>query len=226
MKLQRLIIQLGVLALAALLALSTQAAVIELKYTNNLASSGAPTGNITGHNNVYAGEFEFEILNKSPSLIQWDEGLDAFCIQTNTTLKSTAYYSVTEGLGGLAGTFQGTQLDRLFSEYYTTSKESAQNSAAMQLAIWEIVNENPDMGLSLSDGNFTSGGFSGARNLANTWLASLSETSKTGLYNFYTLTSKKSQDLITVTARVPEPSILLMMGLGLLGLFGARRRQR
>ncbi|WP_157960473.1 PEP-CTERM sorting domain-containing protein [Marinimicrobium alkaliphilum] len=224
MKLQRLMIQLGVLTLAALLALSTQAATIELKYNQNLGSS-TPSGHITGAGNVYAGEFEFEILNKSPSLIQWDDELNAFCIQTSTTLKNSATYNVVDGLGAFTGTYRGMQLDRLFSEYYTSSKESAVNSAAMQLAIWEIVNESPDNPPTLSSGNFTSGNFSGARGLANNWLASLNETSKSGLYDFYTLTSSKSQDLITVTARVPEPSILLMFGLGLLAMFGVRRRR-
>lgn len=214
--------------LIILLAASAQAASIKLTYSGNLGSEGAPTGWISGVNSkIYAGEFDFSTSENTTGMIEWDDSLSAFCVQIETYLKtSTTEYDATNGLGIFEGTQTGLMIDRLFSSYYETSQENTQTSAAMQLALWEIINEEANT-LSLSDDVFQSTYFSGARSLANNWLSSLDETSATGKYLFHSLTADNSQNLLTVTkANMPEPGTLLLLSTGLFALFRARRKLR
>ncbi|MDQ2075932.1 PEP-CTERM sorting domain-containing protein [Marinimicrobium sp. ABcell2] len=210
--------------LLALLAVSAQAATIQLNYQHNLGS-GTPSGHITGVSpRVFAGEFEFSTSNNSTDMIQWDDGLSAFCIQTSTFLQTSSVYTATAGLGSFTGTSQGTLIDRLFSSYYESSKSSQVGSAAFQLALWEIINEGTDS-LNLGSGSFRASHFgSTTLNLAGSWLGSLDNNAASGVYDFYILTSDTSQDLITVTARVPEPAAASLLFIGLLALYRMRRR--
>jgi hypothetical protein len=212
--------------LLALIAASPKAATIQLNYQNNLGS-GTPSGYITDVTvRVYAGEFAFSASNNNTDMIQWDDGLSAFCIQTSTFLQTSSVYTATAGLGSFADTTQGTLIDRLFSTYYETSKASQEGSAAFQLALWEIVNESTDS-LNLGNGSFSASHFgSTTLSLAGNWLSSLDSSATSGAYDFYILASDSSQDLITVTARVPEPAALLLLAIGLLALYRVRRRKR
>lgn len=213
----------GHLAAAATLLIASgmvHATTIGLTYQNNL---GNPTGAITGYSSVRAGEFHFAIDFIDGDAPAWGDTLDAFCIDISTALQSTATYTLHEGLGSLASSTQQDRVDRLFTSYYETSKTSANNSAAFQLALWEILNESGSS-LNLSSGSFTSGTFAGARTTANDWLANLGTL--TGGYEYYILLADNSQDLVTVRqVQVPEPTVLLLLGTGLLILAFARSRR-
>lgn len=216
----RLTLAAGLLALTAA---SAQAATIKLNYSNNL--QGTTTGSITGTGSIYAGEFDFSTSDNATDIIEWDESLSAFCIQIDETLKSSATYSVTEGLDGFSD-YQGGLINRLFTHFYEPDLDDTQ-STAFQLALWEITNEVMDFGLDLDGGLFTSTSFGGAKDIANAWLMDLSDLQSSTKYTFHTLTNSKSQNLLTVTqASVPEPGTLFLMSAGLFALFRARRRTR
>lgn len=113
-------------------------------------------------------------------------------------------------------------IDKLFTSSYA-SVDTANEAAAFQLAIWEIITDT-GKSLSLTGGSFLATAGIGVINTANSYLAALSGAS-TGGYNITYLNSRSSQDLVTVSP-VPVPAALGMLGLGLASLFGLRRRKK
>jgi hypothetical protein len=114
----------------------------------------------------------------------------------------------------------------LLNQYYTVAGTSA---VATQAAIWEIMFENGS-GNSLSTGNFRT--TNAIASLADSYLAlALANYGSLNLDGFYLAQSPASgppffnepyQDYIF---RVAEPGTLLLMGLGLIGLAGLRRKE-
>lgn len=105
-------------------------------------------------------------------------------------------------------------------------------SAAIQMAVWEIVNESGTGAYSLSTGLFqmgTTGSVNpSARTLAQGYLDNLSSFSATGSHGYRMLTAispTNNQRQVFLVA-VPEPSTwaLLIAGFGVVG--GAMRRRR
>ncbi|MEE9427602.1 MAG: Cys-Gln thioester bond-forming surface protein [Paracoccaceae bacterium] len=143
----------------------------------------------------------------------------AFCVDLSKHIRSGKTYT-TASASAYGGTVDNA-IDRLFTSAYS-GVNSAIKGAAFQVALWEIITDT-GAGYNLSQGQFQAQSSVAVRNQANLYLAGLSGAA-TGGYKMTYLNSGVSQNLVTVSA-VPVPAAAGMLGLGLLGLFGLRRRK-
>jgi len=98
-------------------------------------------------------------------------------------------------------------------------------SAAFQLAVWEIVNEGSASTFNVNSGDFyVTGGSSSARQQANTWITNSQTWARTQVFSIWE-GPNTTQDL-AVFAPIPEPETyaMILAGLGLMGFVARRRR--
>lgn len=114
------------------------------------------------------------------------------------------------------------EIGKLMTYVDTLGALDSAKSTGVQLAIWELIYENPANGYTLDSGAFkntpsTPNGF------ANSLLASYSAT--TSLYKVDVLKNDGHQDFLVLTA-VPEPAsyALALAGLACIGVFGRKAR--
>ena len=135
--------------------------------------------------------------------------------------------------GGGMGEYRAGLIQSLYDNHYGSAFSSRTESAAFQLAIWEIVHETGveeggsyDLNVAVGDFRVTGGnvqneqdGFGqSAVSLANTWLSGLSSVDVTTLV---ALTNEQYQDQILL---IPLPAPVLMAGIGLLAVPLVRRK--
>ena len=121
------------------------------------------------------------------------------------------------------------ELSELFTEAFATSTASTLNSAAFQLAVWEILEETTPGSLSPGVGQGTfyvtnDHGNTTTVAAANALIAGLPST---GTYTIHLLHNDNSQDFVYGTLplrQVPEPAPLTLIGAAMVALFVMRRR--
>lgn len=193
--------------------------------------AGASTLDVqyTGATGIFVSTTETDDVAGSMQYItSTGESFTAFCVEL-----SQSYSTAQDGMQTYtASTFSGSEaslLQGLFSSSYA-SVDSAFELAAFQTAIWEITHESSDT-LDVDTGSFyyietDSGDDLAFSALVNSYLDSAESYSGSSLYTLTKLSSSTYQDLITVSAAVPEPSSYALMGVGLAALALAARRRR
>jgi len=121
-------------------------------------------------------------------------------------------------------------LAKLFTEAFTTSTISTLNSAAFQLAVWEILEETTPGSLSpgVNQGTFyVTNDFGNTTTVAaaNALIAGLPAS---GTYVIHLLHNADSQDFVygvnATLRKVPEPGPLSLVAVALIALLAVRRR--
>lgn len=212
--------------------------------TVNLAFNSAAYGyenfNLQNNNppvsdyNQAAGGFTMQVnANPAPTDPQFKAGSSilTWCIELTQSITQGSNYNYTTTDLTAANPSWAGRLQELIAQNYQTVLSAANSitSAAMQLAIWEVVYEPAGSSLNLSNGNFRAGTTDSdsiaAKNMAQGWLNNLSSSADTGKYKIVMLTSGSAQDLVTVLPTpIPAAALLFGSALGLGGLLQRRRR--
>lgn len=157
----------------------------------------------------------------------------AFCIDPyQYSSGNAATYYVYSGLDALNNSQRATNVERLYSQSYASTVNNSVNSAAFQLALWELANDN---GVLTTGGVYTTSitptqgdDVVSALTAANTMLGLVAGNSTlTGLpqYSFTVYKHATQQDFLVSVTAVPEPETyaMLLAGLGLIGAVSRRR---
>ncbi len=179
----------------------------------------------------------FKMTDTTGSTLPAGTSFMALCVDIyhflNTTGAGTSY-SLTTGTSFYSGGngYKATDLERLASYVFDNNLlTTAAQSAAFQLAAWEIVNDAAGTGnynLGMGDFRVTTGD-AVARTLAGTWLGVVNA----GSYQIDQKLSVWAQDIagstqdLAVFAPIPEPEsyAMLLAGLALMGFVARRRTQ-
>lgn len=204
----------------------------------NMSGYAFPPGlnfNVTGRGTVGAGGFNasfdanFAAAPAPTSFVAYCVDLvQSFSFNNPFTVTATSPASMSA-----IGSVRTSVLDRLYTQYFAAADTRAE-SAAFQLAVWEVLQEAPTTAFganALGSGSFmataaTNGTTldSDAITMANSWLNTL--TGISGGYTLTVLASATHQDQMMATP-VPEPEtyMMLLAGLGMMGFVARRRRQ-
>ena len=190
--------------------------------TFNGFSDGAVNVSITSpiSESASAGGFAMTNATAGGSFVAW-------CADIFHNMATSQNYTLTSGASFYAADpGKATALSELASNSLSSITGNATNSAAFQLAVWEIVNETSGGGYSLTAGNFKATSDAAVLTAANNMLGNLSGPITMTANVWGQVTPGSTQDLV-VFAPVPEPETYAMMlaGLGMMGFVARRRKQ-
>jgi hypothetical protein len=221
-------------------------ATVTAKLTWNWFSDGSKTVNVTGYGpNGSAGQFQGSFdPDGSSGLVAADDFFRFFCMELSQSA-TTASVDYTRYLGVVNGD-DSAELTRLFDQFYPNRSAgnfhnpgnfgsfggNATESAAMQLAIWNILFDND---FTLDSGSFIAyaGTNAGAVSRANQMLAAVNNPNYvlSGQWTLYRFVGSHNQDYLSATYTrpsgdngVPLPGTLSLLGAGLAGLGFVRRK--
>ena len=181
-----------------------------------------------------------------------DDFFRFFCIELGQFVDSAPNpYTRTLGVDGAHDATDAAELTRLFDQFYPNGATGtyysggaqtnfgdfgpgatgAQNSAAFQLAVWEIWFDNTN-NLDLSSGSFRADPLNPVTTQAQGYLTAIGNGSiPADGWTLYEFTSPSKQDYLSVQHTVPlqqtpEPGTLILLGVGALAAWGASKRHR
>ena len=227
-------VKLTLVIAAALAGFNLQATTIIATFNGELTSESIQrdVGDGAGFVDTTTGMFTF--TRTGGTQVGGPDGtFDAFCTEPREFVSPGSSYTydfsdLSEGatnIGGM-GVAKADLIDELFGRYYPVigAPIDAEHASAMQIAIWEIVREDPSNGLNVSAGIvvFQNPSDPAALSLAQTSLSSLDGTGPR-LNNLYALTAIGVQDVIV---QIPEPVESVTTGLALIALSLMARARR
>lgn len=169
-------------------------------------------------NDIYAGNFVLDPTN-GPDII-------SFCVDFAHWIADGVTYDVKSlAQSGFSSTVQ-SRIGSLFSSFYGTLGDSSVQTAAFQVALWEIVDEKPNKSLNLKNGRFRVKN-SQIRTLAQQMLDTMGPD--TGEWDLTFYDANGNQDQMSATkapptgGTVPLPAGLPLM-LTAMGGFALARR--
>jgi hypothetical protein len=204
----------------------------------NLSPNGAPQG-------VGGGVFNFQRMpggTFTGTLLSGAAGMFVgICLDINQKVNTgTATYDLrtlndaplpSGGMGDVKAAdiamFVGSALGGILTN---ASLLDNKHAAGLQLAIWEIVNENSGT-YSIYDGNFVGqvpdwmNPSAGALAAAEEYLSAFKSYQGLAAEGLFAMTNLSSQDFLVQTV-VPLPPAAWLLGAGMLGLFGLARRRK
>lgn len=179
----------------------------------------------SGRAGMYTGNFY-------PGAFAADSFFRFFCVEIAQTATGSATYT--------ASIWDNEDMKRLFDVAFPNKSvgnfydgavtnfgafTTAQQGAAFQLAVWELVFDGADKDLSGGAFHVTGSSPAAITALAQGWLDALGASTEWENWTLYRFTNASRQDYVSATFRVSEPAPLTLLALGLVYLVAARRRR-
>lgn len=216
-----------VLAVSVILPFAAQAKSLQfVNYDNtgyefNRIVDGRETSANTGVFNAVIYDDAGQPMNNG----EWFSG---FCVEPGSPIRTGDWLSSSVSAGAF-NNGAGLKAAWLLDTYFYGQTTSGFEQAALQLALWEVVKDDE---YDLSSGSFqVIGGNTAVQETTELYLADLENNYDTAdterLSTEYTVfVDDIKQDLIFKTgSAVPEPSTLLLLGSGMLGIVAIQRKR-